>query len=266
MQDTKSSTSKSPLTIRKLAEAFNSSDHQEYRRVIDNAAIPAKMRQFLLRKEYYIRFQEDCAKFRENQLAVMEKSLSEQEAEVIASLEALEVSEKELETARKALLAAQHEFRLVEKKLQDQQAEYDKILEQHQKNQKSFQRGSAKQSEQEQLIKEAKKLLKEAQNYILIHSTATVSSIARKSGILVCSRYDENSLHFHKHVDQIIDIPKNRYADMIPENARSYFESDEEYHSAVAYVEMILKFFFDNCQYELLYNSEGIDKLLNIIM
>lgn len=262
----KQNSSTETITIRDLAKAFNSGNHLEYRQVIDSAHLPAKMRQFLLRKEYYIRFQEDCAKFRENQLSTMENALSRQITENESILSALEVSEKELESARKALLDAQHEFHLAQKRLNDQQAAYDEIFAKHQENQNLFQRGSAKQEDQEQLIKEAKKLLKEAQNYVLIHSSATVSSVSKKAGILVCTRYDANELHFHKHVDQVIDIPDINYADLIPVDARAFFSSEEEFNSAIAYIELVLKFFFDGCQYELLYNSEGIDKLLSIIM
>ncbi len=254
------------ITIRELASAFNSENHLEYRQLIDSAHLPTKMRQFLLRKQYYIRFQEDCAQFRENQLAVMENTLSEQTAEVEASLNALEVSEKEVESARKALVEAQHAFRLAQNKLNEQQATYDQALATHQQNQDRFNRGSVKQEDQERLIKEAQKLLKEAQNYILIHSSATVSSVAKKAGILVCTRHDADELHFHKHVDQVIDIPESNYADLIPDNARSLFDSNEEFESAIAYVELVLKFFFEGGQYELLYNSDGIDKLLNSIM
>ena len=254
------------ITIRDLARTFNSENHLEYRQMIDSAHLPAKMRQFLLRKEYYIRFQEDCAKFRENQLAVMENTLSEQIAENESTLSALEVSEKELEEAKKALLNAQHEFHVAQNRLNEQQSVYEKVLAEHQQNQDHFRRGSAKQEDQERLIKETRKLLREAQNYVLIHSSATVSSVSRKSGILVCTRYDANELHFHKHVDQVVDISDLRYADLIPLDARSFFDSEEEFNSAIAYIELVLKFFFDNCQYELLYNSEGISKLLDIIM
>lgn len=254
------------ITIRDLAKAFTSENHLEYRQMIDSAHLPTKMRQFLLRKEYYIRFQEDCAKFREDRLAVMENTLSKQVAENESVLSALEVSEKELETAKKALLNAQHEFRRAQNHLNEQQAVYEKALAEHQQNQDRFQRGSAKQEDQERLIREAQKLLKEAQNYVLIHSSATISSVSKKAGILVCTRYDANELHFHKHVDQVIDIPDINYADLIPVDARAFFSSEEEFNSAIAYIELVLKFFFDGCQYELLYNSEGIDKLLNIIM
>lgn len=191
------------ITIRELASAFNSENHLEYRQLIDSAHLPTKMRQFLLRKQYYIRFQEDCAQFRENQLAVMENTLSEQTAEVEASLNALEVSEKEVESARKALVEAQHAFRLAQNKLNEQQATYDQALATHQQNQDRFNRGSVKQEDQERLI---------------------------------------------------------------PDNARSLFDSNEEFESAIAYVELVLKFFFEGGQYELLYNSDGIDKLLNSIM
>lgn len=265
MQNENSTTGKT-LTVRDLAKAFNSQNHQEYRQMIDSAALPAKMRQFLLRKQYYIRFQEDCAKFRENRLATMQNSLAEQEAEVEASLEALEVSDKDLEKARKSLADAQHAFRLAKKRLDEQQTIYDEAFERHQKNQERFRRNSNKHEDQERLIKEAEKLLREAQNYVLIHSSATLSSISKKSGILVCTRYDANELHFHKHVDQIIDISEETYSDLIPVNVRELFNSEEEYNSAIAYVELVLKFFFDGGQYELLYNSEGISKLLNTIL
>ena len=254
------------ITIRELASAFNSENHLEYRQLIDSAHLPTKMRQFLLRKQYYIRFQEDCAQFRENQLAVMENMLSEQTAKVEASLNALEVSEKEVESARKELAEAQRAYQSAFIRLTNQQDIYDKALAKHRQNQDCFNRGSTKQEDQERLVKKAQKLLKEAQNYVLIHSSATVSSISKKVGILVCTQHDADELHFHKHVDQVIDIPENNYADLIPDNARTFFGSDEEFESAIAYVELVLKFFFESRQYELLYNSDGIDKLLNSVM
>lgn len=266
MQQDKNNATVATLTVRDLAEAFNSSNHQEYRNMIDRAGISGKMRQFLLRKAYYIRFQEDCAKFREDRLAIMERSLSEQEAENEETLNALEVSEKELEEAGKSLSQAQRAFNLAQKQLNDEQAKYDEILARYQLNQEKFRRGSSKQEDQERLIKEAQKLLREAQNYVLIHSTATLTSVSKKYGILVCTRYDSNELHFHKHVDQVIDIPDNSYADLIPADARNLFGSDEEYNSAIAYIELVLKFFFDGCQYELLYNSDGIKQVLDSIL
>lgn len=102
---------------------------------------------------------------------------------------------------------------------------------------------------------------------ILVHPSARLSAFSTKigTGILICTKYDSSRLSYRKHVDKIITAQEN-YKDLIPEDAINYFESQEEFESAKEYVNLVLQFFFNGDDYELLYNSEGIKYILDSIL
>ena len=66
------------VTIRDLATAFLSSDHLEYKKLLDNTNISKDAKKFLLRKSPEMRFGENCLEFRKNQMLLLEDSLGKQ--------------------------------------------------------------------------------------------------------------------------------------------------------------------------------------------
>ena len=237
------------LTIRDLAKAYN---HKEYKLLING--FPNDTRKYLTRKS-------DSKLANSFTSQVPEESfLTEYESALNKAMQEFRQTDKKLEDTRKELINAELALSNALKAVSRAKEDYKDILYIHQKTINDI-------SQKRYMFESAKKSLTEKKHYIIVHSTATVCSLSRKinKGVLVCSQYDASTLSYKKHVDKVVNCKEN-YSDMIPDDAIMYFDSQEDFESAKAYVSLILKLLFEKADYELLYNSEGIKYILDSIM
>ena len=182
------------------------------------------------------------------------------ESDLNKAMQEFKQTDKKLENSLKDLINAELTLSNALKAVSIAKENYNDILYIHQKTINDI-------SQKRYMFESAKKSLTEKKHYIIVHSTATVCSLSRKinKGVLVCSQYDASTLSYKKHVDKVVNCKEN-YSDMIPDDAIMYFDSQEDFESAKAYVSLILKLLFEKADYELLYNSEGIKYILDSIM
>lgn len=256
------------ITIQDLATAFKATDHLVYENMLKNANISTEARKFLLRKNSEIRFARDCAQFRRNQVALLEKTLANHKNASEKAESDLASTYLKLEEANKVLAKAHHELFLAQNAVKDAEKNIEELNRTYTFQQKIASKENLQVKDFSCELDTAKKALHESENYILVHPTATLSSLSKKvgSGIFVCTKYDAESMHYRKCVDQVIDTTKYDYADGLLDNYREYFSSEEEFNSGVAYINLILKFVFDDIKYETLCNSDAIICMLYKIL
>jgi len=107
--------------------SFSSRDHLEYKKVLDNSGISKDARKFLFRKIHEIRFVEDCAEFRKNQLNILKSELDKHQ---FASNESAAFCEKvynELNEANKVLAQKRRNLRLAQQEVKKAEEEVSEL-------------------------------------------------------------------------------------------------------------------------------------------
>lgn len=256
-------------TIRDLATAFSSQDHLEYKKILDNSGISKDARRFLLRKAREMRFDKNCAEFRKNQMAILEDELVEHQFALNESSAFCEKTYNALDKANKVLAEKRRNLQLAQqavKKAEEKVAELN-LMYTH------WQRISTRENSQvedySRVLETAKKALHEAEHYILVHPTATLPAFSKKvgAGIFVCTKYDAEKLHFRKYADHVISSEEDYAKDLLSgTDSRSLFESEDEFKSAMDFINLVLRFLFEEKDYEILCNSVAIMNILDSIM
>lgn len=256
-------------TIRDLATAFSSQDHLEYKKILDNSGISKDARKFLLRKVREIRFGEDCAEFRKNQLNIIENELDKHQ---FASNESVAFCEKvynALNEANKVLAEKRRNLRLAQQAVEKAEKEVAELNALYTHWQQISARENSQVEDYSRVLETAKKALHESEHYILVHPTATLPAFSKKvgAGIFVCTKYDAEKLHFRKYADHVITPEEDYVKDLLSgTNTKSLFESEDEFKSAMEFINLVLQFLFEGKDYEILCNSDTIMNILDSIM
>lgn len=249
------------LTIRDLANAYN---HKEYKLLLNE--LPKHTKQYLTRKNSNIRFANNSITFCQNQVSILKKCLKEHESTLNNAIQCFGQTSKELDDARKALISAELALSDAQKKVAKARDSFKAISCYHELLKNDISRERSIVDNYNNTLDSAQKVLKEAKHFILVHPSATVSSLSKKigHGVLLCTKHDATAIAFKKHVDKVISA--ENHSELVPDDAIKHFKSVEEYTSAVEYINLVLKFLFEGADYETLYNSEGIKYILDSIL
>lgn len=257
------------ITIQDLATSFSSQDHLEYKKMLDNSGISKDARKFLLRKVHEIRLDEDCAEFRKNQMHILENELAKHQ---FASNESSAFCEKlynELDEASKILAQKRRNLRLAQQEVKQAEEEVSKLNGLYTHWQQISAQENSKVEDYSRVLETAKKALHESEHYILVHPTATLPAFSKKvgTGIFVCTKYDAEKLHFRKYADHVIEPEEDYTKDLLAgEDTKSLFESEDEFKSAMEFINLVLRFLFREKDYEILCNSDAVMNILDSII
>lgn len=240
--------------IQELAEAYNATDHQAYRRMIDEMNISGDFAKVLKsKKEDKWRFAKNVE--RQTQvIEVIEKSIEGFGDKIVNHEENYQVAYAEYERAKK--------FHDAAVRMQQKQAErMAKAKIKMQMAIKSKANAEADKMIMEQELIDNTNKLNQMKKFTLVHPTATVTAIDKRSQtVLVCTEFDANRMRYRIFADQIIDTSADELD--IPYGAEQRFSSEEEFRSAVEYAKLVVRFWAEDKPIDLLYNSEGIQYIL----
>lgn len=234
-------------TVRKLAKAFKDTNHMAYRELIKSAKLSKEMSQKLFKKNDKPDLPKEI-KHQEEMIELIKEAIIEKEAAEIAldrQRQELEERIAELETKLSALKETFAQMNQLMSKINEDEA----IL-------------------QQEFSKQSKKLDK-LNRFSLIHPTATLTALDKASAttILVASKTDVEYLGFDRFADLIIDTDEAFVLTLeaIPDDISKMFETKRELKSALAYTELVYKFWAEDKEFDMLYNHEGIKKLIELL-
>ncbi len=240
-------------TLYDLTEAYQNRDRMAYRRLLENAGVSKELKKKLTtkseewRKSKNPEFQEEEIELLRNLICDLNEKIREQE-------DIRKSAYRNVQEAEELIAEAQERFKKANQIYKKEKEKEDELKEE-------------KKSTENLIAQEAKKL-KKLQKFILVHPTATISSLdKRQENMIVCTKFDfDNNKGISKIVDSIFHCEEGNLlnkADL--EQAREEFGSLEDFLSAVEYVKMFTVYWAEGVEYELLYNCPGIKRMLDLL-
>lgn len=242
---------KEVVTIQDLANAYHSKDHLAYRNLINNSGISKQLKGTLIQRQGEKHITKN-PNLQEQYIENIKSRIHEQNEEMEQIEYAFQNAQKKLKKAQ-AVLKKEKFLKMVQDDVKKQ--EQRKNLAQ-----------SDKHKLEETLSKEEKKL-KKMKIFALVHPTATVNALDKNSETtIVCTKFDSDNMQYGIFADIIANTSKEDFFEReILEDARKKFSSKEEFQSAIEYVKLVFEYWANDRQYKLLYNSEGINYILEKI-
>ncbi|MCI9063977.1 MAG: hypothetical protein HFJ17_05195 [Clostridia bacterium] len=234
---------KGELCILDLARAYGSKDHRAYQKLIESLRLSKQFKGMLTAGKDDFRFAKNQA-HQEETIDVIENEIWKKQDEVKEHEASYKDAISEVSRIQKMLEAA-------EKKAKETKCKMDK----------------AKRDKEDlsKLLSQQKKREENMKKFTLVHPTATLTALDKKSDtVIVCTKFDAERMDFSKFADIIVETTgENLPSDDIPHEIKKDFVSLEAYISALHFVELIIMYWAEDKPYETLYNSPGIDYILN---
>ena len=246
---------KESLRLIDLAKARKSSDHRLYKETIVSASIGDDCKRLLLKQNgskprpRNVQWQKEFIEMLETQKEFNDKLFEDMRMGLIGYDERMNMARadyedalEELEEAEIKLKKAQKEYELFRKKMTAQASE-QKMLEQE--------------------IANEHKRLEQMEQILLLHPSATLTALDKKCGhTIVCTSYDK--VDCCGVADTIVDTTNVDLVEDVPEKVKGMFSSERELKSAIEYVKLVLVYFIEDKDSQLLYDSQGITDLLKL--
>lgn len=240
-------------TLYDLAEAYQNRDKRAYRRLLENAGVSKELKKKLTTKSEEWRKSKN-PEFQEEEIKLLKRITCELNEQIREQEELCENAYQKVQEAQELLAEAQESLK--------------KASQAYEKEKKKEVELKEEEKSTEDIIRQEEKKLKKLQKFILLHPSSTISSLDRRQeNMIVCTKFDfDNNKGFSKVVDSIFHCEEGNLlnkADL--EQAREEFETLEDFLSAIEYVKMFTIYWAEGIEYELLYNSPGIKKMLDIL-
>lgn len=232
-------------SIYDLARTYQARNHTAYQSLLTAANISRDMKKRLTTKKENWRDKKN-PQFQEAEIELSESLLGRIDKQIEEQKNICQSVDEEVKKAQEALQAAMEKFNEQKQKEEDLKKEKKQI---------------------ESIIAQKKEKLQKMQQLVLVHPTASISAIDKKrENMLVFTRFDLDNMVFSKVVDSVFkyngeDLLKKEEVEPV----REEFETRDEFFSAVAYVEMVVYYYSEGYNYELLYNSKGIKHMLELV-
>lgn len=236
-------------SLNDLAEAFKNNDYRAYQTLLRSAKLSKEFTKRLTSKDDTWRksksadYQAAAVEIISNVIQNVDEDIKEQEI-VCAD------AGQKLQMAEKALKEAEAKYRDARKYFDNQMSKKKKL------------EGEKKATEGLR-VQEIKKL-EQIRKLTLVHPTATLSSLdKRRETTIICTKIDAKRMGFTRFVDYVFECTDGNLVDKeVLKKVQSELGDLEEFSSAVEYVKMVVRYWAENKEYELLYNSEAIKQML----
>ena len=241
------------VTIKDLAEAFNSTDHMAYKNMLKQEGVSDGLKAVLTKPKDKSRYSKNLEN-QQHEVEVIEKVIFDYEKEAKQHEKECNKACDEYDGAKMKYEAAKRIMERQQRKIEEAEA---KIHSETMKKKKA----EEQKQEMETLLTDSNKKLEQMKKFVLVHPTATLGSLDKSRwSVLIATKFDVMQLRYKRFADEIIDTADDPI--YIPEGAREKFETEEEFKSAVEYTKLVVRYWAEDKPYELLYNSEGIKYML----
>lgn len=246
---------KESLRLIDLAKARKSSDHRLYKDTIVSASIGDDCKRLLLKQNgskprpRNVQWQKEFIEMLETQKDQKDFLIEDMRIDLIGLHEIMNMAKAEYEDVLAELKEAEIKLRKAKKGYEKFKAEV-----------------SALTNEQKMLedeISNEYKRLEQMNHFLLLHPSATITALDKKCGhTIVCTSYDK--VDCCGVADTIVDTTNVDLVEDVPEKVKGMFSSERELKSAIEYVKLVLVYFIEDKDSQLLYDSQGITDLLKL--